>query len=155
VTHLQLLDVDAPLEAELTIELPTAREGSRRVSRRFFAAALGATLGGQRRPADYLVLDRRVTPMVVRAADERLRLRVSVPAGWQIDAAWDSVNLVGPAGRVTQQVDATPRSLTVERMTRLDITRVGPNDYPDFVRWARSAAEAVDRDLVLRALGGD
>jgi hypothetical protein len=90
--------------------------------------------------------------MLVRASSETVRLRLSLPAQWNIAPGWDSFAHEGPIGAMRQTVTRGgdgQNGLVLERQTSLRIGRVLPPDHPSFARWARETVEATDRSLVL------
>ncbi len=150
---LRLGDPDAPARITLAVTLPLRDLGAgRRGLPGFLTRPITAEIGGTRRPADYLTLERRETPMLVRASDETVRVRLSLPPQWRIASGWDSFALEGPIGAMRQTVTRGgngQNGLVLERQTSLRIGRVLPADHPSFARWARATVEATDRSLVL------
>jgi hypothetical protein len=144
-------DPDRPATVRLDVQVPLRDLGDgRRGVPDLLARPLTADIAGTRRPADYLTLERRETPLFVRPAAETVRLRLALPSKWRVAPGWDSFALEGPAGFVRQTLVQGGDVFEVERTTRLGIRRIAPADHPSFAQWARATVEATDRALVLQ-----
>lgn len=152
VGEVALEDADRPARFSVRVELPWIADDGQAVVPRFLARPLGGGLGNVRLPSAFTTLERRETTLLQPFSAEVVRARLRLPAGWQFDPGWDSVDLPGAGGgfRQTVEVDASGRTLRLERALRLDWTRIRPADYSAYVAWARRILGIVGRPLVAR-----
>ena len=140
----QLDELDSPLSIRMSIEVPN------------FAHAVGGSLVITPpfvwRVGTLATLPSRQTPLLVSSAThQKTHLSIQLPPGAKLASTLAKGKLANGDRYVRVEDSLKGQVLVLERVVHFPAGRVQPNEYPDFVQFARQADDAQARSIRLTA----